>query len=439
VEKNAIGSSDPASVPSAVWSDIIPGAPTDLGSSPLDHGLRISWRKPPESGSGSAVTKYVITVEGTSGIEMTVSAGDPVGTLYERSVTDPAIDNDSSVGYSVSARNGALSSLADWNKASGTGHPAGPPTRQSGINVSIDRDTGSTAFLNWDGAFSSNGRAISDYYASVSTGSSSVTCGVSGEVPGSPNVSPASGTFKHLGTNTSTTFSGLTPNTSYTFVVYAFNGMGCTASAPVVAVARVRPGTVTDIQFSGPLANGSNKWDFRLDDFTIGSGSTDADGFDYRLIGGTVEGGRHSNASAGDFLVADNGSQYGEDVSVQIQACRQYPEIRLCSTNWSAPFHLGVPVRSTDLGGLSFTHDPFQPIGGGTPGHWSWTSSPNGAYDSITVSCGTGNQTIQPGDGGTCDNTDTGILVHDFPDLHITINANGGQYVRAYDWNDYNQ
>ncbi|MCU1551494.1 MAG: tandem-95 repeat protein [Glaciihabitans sp.] len=438
VEKNAIGASDPTSAPSAVWSDIVPGAPTDVDSSPLDHGLRITWTKPPESGSGSDVTKYVITVEGTSSVEVSVPGGDPVGTQYTRSITDAAIDNGSSVAYSVSARNGALSSLANWNRATGTGHPAGPPLRQSGISVSINPDSGSVATLNWDGDFSSNGRAVSNYYASVSTGASSVTCGVNGDVPGSPDVPDQSSTFQHLsGTATSTTFNGLTPNTTYTFVVYAFNGMGCTASAPVVAVARVRPGTVTSIDASGPSPSGTNTWDFRLNDFTIASGSTDADGFEYRLSGGSVEGGVHGPSTAGAFLLADNGSQYGQDISVEVKACRQFPEGLFCSANWSAPFHLGVPVRSTDLGSLAFTHDPFQPVGAGTPGSWSWTSSPNGAYDSITYSCGSGSQDIAPGDGGTCDNTDTGVLVHDFPDLRITINVNGSQYVRTYDWNNY--
>jgi large repetitive protein len=136
--------------------------------------------------------------------------------------------------------------------------------------------------------------------------------------------------------------------------------------------------------------------------------------------------------------VTSNNSQYGQDISVQVKACRKYPEITLCSADWSAAFHLGVPVDNSALGGLSFSHDPFGTIlDPPVNGTWTWSSSPAGAYDSISYSCGSDTHTISPGDGGSCATTQTSSVDQDFPQLTITINANGNTYVRTYNWSDY--
>jgi large repetitive protein len=436
--RNAIGTSDPALNPGAVWSDVIPGAPTDLGSTPLDHGLTITWEKPPDNG-GTPITKYVVSIDGVTSQEVAVSTGDPVGTDYSKTITDPSIANGSSVGYSVSARNSAFTNLAVWNKASGTGHPAGPPQRTSTPNVSVDTDNGVKASLNWSGAFDANGRTISNYYAAIfPSGNSAPTCGVNGPVPGSPVVPAASSTFQYLGAATSTTFAGLTPNQTYDFVVYAFNGMGCTASVMVTGIPRERPGTVVSIDTVGPVPNGTNTWDFELDDFTIGGGSGDADSFEYQLIGTGVDGETRGPVDVGTILDTPNNSQYGVDVSVVVKACKQYPEVVLCSADWSKAFHLGVPVSNSQLGGLTFSHDDFGTIADPPAnGTWTWTSSPDGDYKSITYSCGSASQVIQPGAAGSCDTTETSSGSQDFPPLTITVNVAGGHYVRTYDWNDF--
>jgi hypothetical protein len=439
VAKNAVGTSDPASGGSAVWSDVVPAAPSNLDSSPLDHGLTITWAKPADNG-GSAITKYVVSVDGTSSQEVSVDPGDPVGKTYSKTITDPAIANGSSVGYSVSARNSALSTLANWNKASGTGHPAGSPIR-TGTPTAASPVGSHSAVVNWDGDFSSNGRDISNYYASISTGSDPVSCGVTGSLPGSPDVPGTSSTFKSLLTGTSTTFGGLSTNTPYTVYVYAFNGMGCTTSASTIVTPRVLPGPVSSIVSSGPNANGTNTWDYQIDDFTIGSGSTDADRFEYRLTGDGVDGEQSSAVNPGTFLATPDASQYGNDVSVQVKACKSYPEQVYCSADWSQAFHLGVPVNNSDLGGQGFTHTDFSTLLNPTlaTGTYSWSSSPNGAYSSITYSCGSGDHTMVPGSGGSCDVTETGLASHDFPDLTITVNVGGQHFSRSYSWQSFGQ
>ncbi|MDQ1556160.1 MAG: large repetitive protein, partial [Actinomycetota bacterium] len=280
------------------------------------------------------------------------------------------------------------------------------------------------------------GRSISDYYAAIFTGDPP-TCGVTGDLPGTPDVPADSSSFKYMDTSTSTTFTGLTANTTYSFAVFAFNGMGCTRSAIVQATPRVPPGTVTGIATSGPDANGSSTWDFRVTDVSIANGPSDTDSFMYRLSGGNVEGGEHGPLQFGDFLVASNGSQYGEDISVQVKACKTYPEGTVCSQDWSNTKHLGVPVNNSVPRGLSFTHDPYGGIGDPpTPGAWSWDASPD--YPNVTYSCGDGENQLDNGAGGSCEVTETRLFSHDFPNLNITITANGTTYVRTYDWHDYN-
>jgi hypothetical protein len=425
---NAIGTSDPTTNPGPVWSDVIPAAPSTVSSTPLDHGLRISWTAPPSTG-GTAITSYVVTVGGAAPV--TVDAG-----TFSVSVTDATIANGSSVGYSVSARNSAFAALATWNSAGGTGFPAGPPLGTGTPTATADTDNGGSVSLSWAGAFSSNGRAISDYYAAISSNPAPnfPDCTVSGTLPASnPDSAPAT----DLGTATSTTFTGLTPNTPYSLVVWAFNGMGCATSSLVTATPRTPPGPVTAISVVGPISNGTNTWDFRLDGYTIGSGSTDSDKFEYRLVGGSVASEIGGPLSAGNFLTTTNGSQYGQDVSVQVKACQQWPEVLLCSDNWSVPFHLGVPVQNGDAG-VTFSHDPYTGTLTPTQGAWSWSSWPAsapGSYTSVTYSCGQGSRTISSPDGsGECDVQDTGLLVHQFNDLTMTINANGSQYVRTYVW-----
>jgi hypothetical protein len=429
---NAIGTSDPTTNPGPVWSDVVPGAPSSTSSTPLDHGLQVSWTAPPAN-NGSAITSYVISVDGASPV--TVGAG-----TFTVGVTDPSIANGSSVNYSVSARNGAFASLATWNSAGGTGYPAGAPQVAASPTATADTSGGGDVSLSWDGVFSSNGRAVTDYYAAISSDPAPnfASCTVSGGLPANaPDSAPAS----DYGTATSHTFTGLSANTTYSLVVWAFNGMGCTSSTIVTAVPRSAPGTVTGISYSGPISTGANTWDFRLDGYTIGSGSTDSDSFEYQLSGGNVSGETDGPkaVSSTSFLTTSNNSQYGQNISVQVKACKQYPEVLLCSANWSNSFALGVPVENGDAG-VTFSHDPYTGAIG-TPGAWSWSSWPAsapGSYTSVQYDCGHGVQTITTPDGhGECDVNDTGdgiVIGHTFHDLTITINTTTGSYARTYVW-----
>ncbi|WP_213814021.1 Ig-like domain-containing protein [Glaciihabitans sp. dw_435] len=468
VAKNAVGDSDPAQNATNVWSDVVPDAPANVTATPLDHGFRVRWAKPVNSGGGSEITKYVLDVDGLPTIEVSVNPLDAPGTQYSRTVTDPGIANGSTVAFSISSRNSAASTLASWKKATGAAHPAGDPDRKAAPTASADIGEGTTATLTWPGGFSDDGRPITEYFAAVYTNVAPL-CTVAGDLPGLPQVGIASPVIKHVGTATSTTFTGLAPDTRYKFVVFAFNGMGCTSSVVVEATPRARPGTVTSISTlaadgsSTPEPNGDFAWDYKLRSFTTTTiASRASDTFIYKLSGGSIDGTERGPRTLGSFLTAD-GQQYGERVSVQVKACRTYSDVGtpLCSANWSAPFPVGVPVSNSALGGQNFTQTPGQAVPAPDPtdpadppvtpvttpatGQYSWTSAPAGnGYDAVTYSCGGGESALGSG-AGTCDVTEstttddsgTAVPTGDFPSLTVTITANGTQYVRTYTWQSF--
>jgi hypothetical protein len=433
---NAIGSSDPAVSAIATWSDIVPAAPTGVSASPLDHGLRISWTKPAGSG-GSAITSYVVSVSGAQTQEFTVPERDPAGTEYTRDITNASLSNGTTVSFTVSARNRASADLASWTSATGTGTPAGAPIFTAPPVASTQIDNSDTVVLNWADTVGANGRQVSDYYAAVFTGQAP-ECSVRGNLPGTVAAPAASTSFHHLGSATSTSFTGLSAGTTYRFAVYAFNGMGCTTSAVVELTPRERPGTVQSIDVSSPILSGSSTWDIRLEDFSIRTGSTDANSLTYRLSGGSVEGGEHGPIAEGEFFVSSNSSHYGQNLTVQVKACVSYPEYSapVCSADWSAALPLGVPVANTALGSLAASAgDPGTTPDVPVAGTYTWASSPRGQYTSVTYSCGTASVEIADGGGGQC------IAIPDddgnYPALTVTITANGDEYSRVYAWNDY--
>lgn len=438
VAVNAIGASTPASNSGPIWSDVIPPPPTSLTSRPLDQGLRIGWKKPVDSG-GSAIEQYVVVAGGVTQV-LPVSNSDAVGTQYYANVTG-ALANGSAVSFSVSARNSAPNSLATWNEADGTGTPAGPPTVAGSPSAIGSVTDGSTARVTWPGAFGGNGADITDYYVALYAGSAP-SCTVTGVSTGNPVLTPPTGSaVNHVaGMTTSTDFSGLSANQTYSITVFAYNGQGCTASPQVQVTPRAAPGTVISIAPSGPDPSGTGTWDYSITSLGIQSGSASSDytGYRFRYVAG-AEGSIHGYVLTGTKLLAADGSQYGNADVIQVQACNDFHDgTVLCSTAWSASFLLGTAVNNSIPGGLTASLDSPQPVVGSS-GSWSWGSSPSGSYDSMQYSCDGGSNwtAIAFGVGGSCSATGPTQPA----DLQFRIQADGvqGGFVRSYSWTDYKQ
>jgi len=434
VAVNAIGQSDPTQLAGLIWSDVIPPPPASVAATPVDHGLRVTWRKP-DQGAGSPIDNYVVNVGGVT-VTLSVSESDAVGTSYARVVSNGGIPNGSPVAYSVSARNKAPNSIATWNESGGSATPAGAPIVTASPTASASTTDGSTATVAWAGAFSANGKPITAYYVAMHSGTPP-NCTVTGVDSGAPALDPPTGSgVQQLGGDASSaTFSGLSPNVDYTFTVFAYNGQGCTASASVVATPRAAPGQVVlqAADVSGLVDRGDGTWDFRLLGASIPSGSADVDSVVYRLSGGTTDGSESSPVPLGSYLTAGT-SHYGNVISVEVKACKQYPEVRLCSPDWSPAYGLGKPV-SIQLSGLVAieTKPPLTALDPGQ-GYWAWTGGPaagSPGYDAVSYTCGPDD--TSPSDQ-VCEVVGGGLLGASYPDLVVTVQANGTSYTRTFSW-----
>jgi hypothetical protein len=422
--RNALGLSDPTSYAESVWSDVIPAAPTGVSTQPLDHGLRFTWTKPGDVAGSSPITSYLVVVGGVTA-SLSVSRGDAVGTSYALNVTDPGIANGAAIGFAIASRNDFYAGRTTWNQAQGSGVPAGAPILSGTAPVATPSLTdGTTATLSWPGVFGDNGASIITYYAAVFEGGSAPGCTVTGVESGSPQlrVDPAlSGT-----TGGSMSFSGLSPNHSYSFIVYAYNGQGCTPAAVVTATPRQAPTMATHANISASLVgNGSGLWDFNLDSlaYTPGSGGANTV-VSYRIVGdnGVVESGSLPGTSG--VLVGASGQHYGTNLTLVIdRICEIYPGgSRVCTPqgqSYSQP--LGV-AASTVISGLNYDAPSRT---------FTWTGWPTGSYDAVTYSCGAAPLPMPVvGQTASC------VVPATAPEtLTITVSANGHPYTQNYPGN----
>ncbi len=425
VATNAIGDSDPVTLADPVWSDIIPPSPTVLSSAPLDHGLTLRWNEVSTAAGGTPVDRYRVVVGGFS-TDVSPAVCNGVTCTWDTTDAGWSLENGVAVSYTVSPRNAAYTALSIWNTSEPQSDaPAGPPIAVLSPLATVLSDT--LVQLDWAGAFIGNGRPISEYTAAAYTGPAP-TCAPDG------SISPKGAAISAVGTGTSAQFGGLSPNATFTLVVFAFNGQGCTASAAVVA--HTAPGVITAITTSLPTPNGPGRFDVQLTGGAMGAADLSADySVYYRLSGGSVPVSEYGPVPVGSFLTAD-GLQYGQATTVEARACRSYDAQSICQSTWSAPIPLaGIPVDA-NIGGLVFVSDDNPPLHSGTFGWLGW---PSGNYEGIAYACG-------PDAGGTfavADTTQPGTCHADVgpsqsPYLTIRVTANGGQvYDITYSGFDY--
>ncbi|AGW41397.1 fibronectin-like protein [Leifsonia xyli subsp. cynodontis DSM 46306] len=417
--RNALGLSDPTAYVEPVWSDVVPNAPTGLSASPLDHGLRISWTKPADAPGASPITSYAVTVGGLMST-VQVSGADAVGSPYSLNVTDPGIANGAALPFSVASRNGFYRGRTISNQSTGSAVPAGAPALTGVAPVATpDTTDGTSATLTWSSVFGQNGRAIGAYYAGVFQDGAPPNCSVTGVQTGNPvlHTDPVSGSFQRV-TGAYATFTGLLPNHSYSFVVYADNGQGCTASAVVRATQRQQPGSVSSLQILGPAQNGAtNTWDYSASvGYAPGSGSNPT--VSYQLLsGGAVVDSGTLNGTKG-VLSGTNGQHYGMDLTVRITSvCETSPDGSQLCTPQSASHSMGTAVSA------AIDNPRYAP----ESRTFTWTGWPTGSgYDRVEYSCDGSTQREMPAPGQVAACTvPPGV---ELPALTIIVSANGGTY-----------
>ncbi len=407
VATNSVGDSDPSALGGGVWSDIIPAAPTGVSASTRDGGLSLRWNAVDGPVGGSAVNNYRVSLAGFTADVSPAAAGCADGVCEWNTPTAWALSNGTNYGFTISARNEAFPALSTWNSSSGAGTPSGPPLSAAAPTATAISDT--AIVLDWSGSFTANGSTITEYRAFA--------------VDGPP---PSCSTAGSPTAATSFEFSGLSPNQSYSFVVFATNAQGCAQSATVSAT--TVPGVITALDVgSGPEQNGA-AFDFRLLGGSMSSTALDGNFVvRYSLSGGSVQGTEYGPVSLNSFLTAD-GTQYGQATGVRVAACRADNQT-VCGA-WSGPFSLGgVPVDPR-LSGILFvpTGDPID-----NTGTFSWTGFPTGAYSGVQVACGPNSGVLIDASLLTCDSLPSTEL----PTLTVIVSANGQTYSVAYQGVDY--
>jgi hypothetical protein len=366
VATNGIGSSDPAATPTAVWSDVIPSAPTGVSAAPLDGALAVSWDEVVVS-SGTPVSSYVINV---GGIDTVASADCPGGRC---SATIGSLANGSLVSFTVSARNGAYPALTAWTSTAATGTPFGPPTAgQIGV-ASLDPDNGAIT-VSWSG-FGDGGDPIAYFVARLSATAPVPACTVSSPAPGT--VTPPSGGIiqdRVDTTGTSAQFTGLVDdNATYTFIVWAYNRAGCVASAPVSTVLRPAPGPVSSVSMD--MVDAAYSRDAIVTGF--------APGFDhYRVRSGP--GGQEQAIGVGSSPRTLTGAGYGRVVGFQVQGC----------TSWNSCGPWGnftTPAAPIDFDMGLGSNLQYTVVPGSGDGVWSWVRTPDNSGLPASFACGVSN------------------------------------------------
>ncbi|MCX7521190.1 Ig-like domain-containing protein [Microbacterium sp. STN6] len=403
--KNALGISDAVAYPDAVWSNIVPAAPSNLATSPLDGGLHITWDKPPATPGASAVTSYLVTVADNTTV---VSAG-----TYAIDVGN--LTNGTQYTVSVASRN-AFYGATNWNQATATGVPAGPPQRIGNLTAAQPSYGSTSVNVNWPGVFDGNGRGITKYAVAAYSGGSGPTCRSNGTIL-------ANGATVHDGLPASTTadtFSGLSADTPYSFVAFAYNGQGCTASNVAMVSPHVTPGPITAFNtHRQPDSSSQTTFDFILDSVTPACSPTMP--CEYR-----VDGANSSTAwqaiSVGGTISAGTGN-YGQPITVHLRRVAVYDDgaVRLPSDEFAKV--IGTPV-DTKVGGLHFENGDF-----------SWTQAP-ASYTSVQYSCDAGvTKTSMPA-AGAATNCVSGLLT-----VYVQMNDSGGSnlYTKTYRSTDYDQ
>ena len=349
----------------------------------------------------SPITSYLVDARRRDGIAARSSGGDAVGTVVLAQPDRRGASRTARACRSrVASRNDFYAGRTDLEPDDGK--------RRAGRCADRDRrgpvatpalpPTARTATLSWGGVFADNGTRDHVVLRRRLRGRQRPTCTVTGVENGQPVLTrrrPAIRDFKPVTDDSRSTSPGSRPNHNYSFIVYAYNGQGCTAGAVVHGRPAARAGH-PDGRADRPRRRPTTAPDCST------SRST---GVTYRAGGGTngtvvnywltrrAASCESGQLGLGGGVLAPAGTRhYGVDLT--LAGRRSATSTRAATRSAAATFTkpLGTPV-STQLTGARY--DP-------TTRTFSWTGWPTGSYDYVRFSCdGGATRTDMPAVGQT--------------------------------------
>ncbi|WP_308468274.1 Ig-like domain-containing protein [Rathayibacter soli] len=408
--RNAIGVSDVVNYGAAIWSNIVPPAPSSVTAVPLDHGARVSWSAPDAASGASAVTSYRVSI---GGVSVTVPAN-----TFTTELTDPSIANGTAVTASVASINSYFGQQPTWNSATASVTPAGPPLWSGTPVASAATDGSGTVTLNWSGLVSGNGADVTRLTAAAFQGGVAPSCDqATGAVSGG-------GQLQSLAPGASTATFTVQSGQQWSFGIFAFNGQGCAVSPIATATPLAPPAAPRSIAVALPSEQrptGSAAFTFlaALTNISAPAGTNRATvTYQFRFVGAFTS--DPQPIARGDSI--DVGPQnYGRSATVQFRAISDYGSGVVLAGAWSADVAAGVAVN-LDVG-ASFAADSA-----GHGGTYSWTKAPT-VYDSITAQCSGQVAAVPMAPTGSCVATGSAGAG---PTLTVAATANNQTYTKIY-------
>jgi titin len=340
---NAVGASV-ASSGSSITTATNPGPPTSLSAVSGTNSATLSWTAPASTG-GSEVTGYKIYDSLGKIIDSSGNAVTDTGSITTTNLTSMMISsltNGVAYVYTIKTANAIGSSTSATFPSVTPGLPTAP--------LNLTAISGSTStILSWSAPASTGGSPITGYKVNDSSGNMIYN--------GSSSIS------------TTTTITGLTNGSTYTYTVVAINANGTSAASLPVTVLVGLPGAITGLtavagnqsvtlSWTAPVSGstGYKIYDISGNIYDSSGNPIPDDGYTYSVMGLTVT-----------YSGLTNGISY----TYTVYSCNSYGRSSLAAAITVTP---GLPGPPTSLTGYA----------GNTTVTLSWTAPTNTGGSPIT-------------------------------------------------------